>query len=202
MKVTDAELLLQIMKTDSESAFRALFDRHYDRMFRIAVYFLQNDDWAKEVTLDVLAHLWENRRTAIIPDNFRHYTFVLVKNAALNVLKKEAKVVGSEEFKGFERFESKDGDATPMTADPHSLLEESELFELYEQLLSELPDRCRAVFCLVKEDGLSYAEAADALQISVKTVDAQLQKALQYLRSNLSKYLGRDHGKRFFAIFL
>lgn len=189
MKMNDQELLQQIRDNDSESAFKALFEGNYDRMFRIAVYFLQNDDWAKEVVLDVLASLWENRKTAIIPNDFHHYSFVLIKNASLNLLKKEQRTIE----------ETPEEDGTP---DPQTLLEESELFETYERLLAELPDRCREAFCLVKEEGKSYAQVAEEMNISVKTVDAQLQKALQFLRTNLAKYLNRDYGKRFFSIFL
>lgn len=190
--MNDKELLKEIRESSSESALRALFDLHYDRLFRVALYFTQNEDLAKEVTLDVFATIWEKRSSMIIPQDFRHFSFTMVKNASINLLKKENGAVNESE-----------DDATDMLSpDAQQLLEESELFEQYERLLSELPERCREVFMLVKEDGKSYAEAAEELQISVKTVDAQMQKALQYLRSNLAKYLERDSGKRFFSIFL
>lgn len=195
MKENDTELLKQIRETDSESAFRALFERHYDRMFRIAVYFMQNDEWAKDVALDVLADIWEKRKTALIPNDFRHYTFVAVRNASLNMMKKEARLTDEGQA-------VTDANVEPVPTDPQSLMEESELFEQYERLLAELPDRCREVFCLVKEEGRSYAEAAETMHISVRTVDAQMQKALHHLRSNLEKYLDRKAGKRFFTIFL
>lgn len=174
---------------DSEPAFRALFDRHYDRMFRIAYYFLQHDDLAKEVTLDVLAEIWVKRKTMILPRDFRHYSFVMVKNAAINAWNREHL-----------------DDKVPI--DAHNTSEviaqetDSELFETYERLLAELPPRSREVFCRIKEDDESYAEVAEAMGISVKTVDAQLQKALHYLRDGMGKYLGRDSGKRFFLLFL
>lgn len=195
--MSDKELLEEIRNNDSERAFRTLFDLHYDRLFRVAIYFLQNDDLAKEVSLDVLANIWENRKTMIIPHDFRHFSFTMVKNAAINVLKREQHLEDLEPI-----GQSNDSTISQLSPDAQQLLEESELFEQYERLLAELPDRCREVFQKVKEDGRSYADVADELQISVKTVDAQLQKALQYLRSNLAKYLDRDSGKRFFSIFL
>lgn len=174
---------------DSEPAFRALFDLHYARMFRIAFYFLQDDDLAKEVTLDVLAELWIKRKTMILPNDFRHYSFVMVKNAAINAWHREHQIekVSIEEHNT-----------------PDSIMSDSdpELFETYERLLSELPPRCREVFCRVKEDEQSYADVAETMGISVKTVDAQLQKALKYLRNGMNKYLGRESGKRFFLLFL
>lgn len=182
-------LLRQIREQDSEPAFRALFDRHYARMFRIAYYFLQDDDLAQEVTLDVLAEIWIKRKTMIVPTDFRHYSFVMVKNAAINVWNREHRI---------DKVSIEDNNM-PDTIASES---DSELFETYERLLSELPPRCREVFCRIKEDEESYVQVAEAMGISVKTVDAQLQKALRYLRDGMTKYLGRDSGKRFFLLFL
>lgn len=194
--MSDLELLLQLRATGSEQVFRMLFDRHYDRLFRIALYFLQHEDWAQEVALDVLATIWQKRQTMIVPEDFRHFTFVMVRNAAINRLKSEAVAevqVSLDEATGVD---------ASSTSSPEQLLEESELFEVYERLVSELPERCRQVFMLVKEDGYSYAEVAEHLRISVKTVDAQLQKALGYLREHLAQYLDRPSGRRFFTLFL
>lgn len=197
MVYEDKELILQIRNNDSERAFRALFDRHYDRMYRVALYFTQNEDLAKEVTLDVLAGIWEKRKTMIIPGDFRHYSFVMVRNAAINIIKKET-AVSDDVVPIDDAHLAYEG----LSVSPEELFEQSELFEEYERLVSELPERCREVFLKVKEDGRSYADVAQELNISVKTVDAQLQKALAYLRQKLAHYQNRNSGKRFFNIFL
>lgn len=196
MVYEDKELILQIRNNDSERAFRALFDRHYERMYRAALYFVQNEDLAKEVSLDVLAGIWEKRKSMIIPDDFRHYSFVMVRNAAINIIKKESALEGNVPITNVSSVDA------GFSISPEELLEQSELFETYERLVSELPERCREVYMMVKEDGRSYADVAQELNISVKTVDAQLQKALSFLRQNLSHYLDRSSGRRFFAIFL
>lgn len=196
MVYEDKELILQIRNNDSERAFRALFDRHYERMYRAALYFVQNEDLAKEVSLDVLAGIWEKRKSMIIPDDFRHYSFVMVRNAAINIIKKESALEGNVPITNASSVDA------GFSISPEELLEQSELFETYERLVSELPERCREVYMMVKEDGRSYADVAQELNISVKTVDAQLQKALSFLRQNLSHYLDCSSGRRFFAIFL
>jgi len=186
------ELLQKIREQDSEPAFRALFDRHYARIFRIAYYYLQDDELAKEVTLDVLSEIWIKRKTMVIPKDFDHYCFVMVRNAAVNIWKREhsVKMISIDELA--------DSAISGLPADDSDI----ELFEIYERLLAELPPRCREVFCRVKEEEQSYAEVAEAMDISVKTVDAQLQKALRHLREGMNKYLGQEHGKRFFLLFL
>lgn len=198
-------LLRQIREQDSESAFRVLFDMHYERLFRIAYFYLQNDDWAKEIALDVLADLWTKRKTMIIPDDFRHYSFVMVKNAAINLWNREHRM----EKVSIDELSTTTTVSTQSTTSTHSTIStpttpplDTELFETYERLLSELPARCREVFCRIKEDDQSYAEVAEAMGISAKTVDAQLQKALKYLRNGLNHYLGHESGKRFFMLFL
>lgn len=194
--IDDKVLLRQIREQDSESAFRQLFEAHYDRLYRAALFFVRREDWAKDVVLDVLAGIWERRHSMVIPDDFRHFSYVMVRNMAFNVLRRES-FLDSDAVTG--------DDAMADVADevnPEQLLEQSELFEAYERLVSALPDLCRQVFMLVKEDGHSYADVAQQLGISVKTVDAQLQKALAYLRTNLSQYLNRDAGRRFFMLFL
>lgn len=131
-------------------------------------------------------------KTLVIPDDFRHYSFVMVRNAAINVWHREHRI---------EQTSLDGSEATSLTAIPGTD-PDSELFKTYERLLSELPPRCREVFCRIKEDEQSYAEVAEAMGISVKTVDAQLQKALRSLRKGMSKYLGHEDGNRFFLLFL
>ena len=177
------DLLHKIQTEDSEKAFRQLFDLQYDRLFRLSFYYLQNDDWAKEVAMDVLTDLWNNRHTMILPDDFARYTMVMVRNASINLWKKE------------QRHEHDDEAAADLTGKSarsvETQVEDEELFQVYENALEQLPPRCREVWQLVKEEGLSYAEVAQQMEISTKTVDAQMQKAVTYLRKQVGGYLER-----------
>ncbi|MBO4598581.1 MAG: RNA polymerase sigma-70 factor [Bacteroidaceae bacterium] len=186
-------LLTNIQKNDSEQDFATLFHQNYERLFRVAFFYLQDDEMAKDVTLDVFADIWNKRKTMIVPRNFRNFSFTMVKNAAINMLEKE------QRFSHDELPESDNG-----ALNPGERLEQSELFEIYERALGELPERCREVFMRVKEDGMSYDETAQLLNISAKTVDAQMQKALKHIRSAIEAYMkhGDEQAKRFISIFL
>ena len=179
------KLLTNIQKNDSEQDFATLFHQNYERLFRVAFFYLQDDDMAKDVTLDVFADIWNKRKTMIVPRNFRNFSFTMVKNAAINMLEKE------QRFSHDELPESDNG-----ALNPSERLEQSELFEL--------PEKCRAVFMHVKEEGLSYDETAQLCNISAKTVDAQMQKALKHIRSAIEAYMkhGDEQAKRFLLIFL
>lgn len=178
MEVPD--LLKEIQKHDSEQAFRSLYNLYYDRFFRIAFYYLQRDEWAQEVTLDVFAGLWNNRKRQLIPDDFNKYSYTLVRNAALNYLEKEQRREASSLDTVYE--------TTSPTLSPEEQMMSEELFRIYENSLDELPERCRQVFIKVREEKQSYATVAEELNISSKTVDAQLQKAVKRLKEKINDY--------------
>lgn len=178
MEVT--ELLKEIQKHDSQQAFRSLYDMYYDRFFRIAFYYLQRDEWAQEVTLDVFAALWNHRKRQLIPDNFNKYSYALVRNAALNYLEKEQR----REASSIENIP----EISSSTPSPEERIMDEELYSIYENSLNELPERCREIFIKVREEKQSYASVAEELNISPKTVDAQLQKAVTRLKDKINNY--------------
>ena len=178
------QLLHKIQDEDSETAFRQLFDLWYERLFRASFYLLQDDEWAKEVALDVLANVWNGRHTMVIPDDFERYVWTMVRNASLSLWRRERRF--SHEAM------ADDEQLGALANETDETLERDELFLVYERALATLPDRCREVWQRVKEDGMTYAEVADAMGISAKTVDAQLQKAVKHLRAVVGSYLERE----------
>lgn len=178
MEVT--ELLKEIQKHDSQQAFRSLYNAYYDRFFRIAFYYLQRDEWAQEVTLDVFAGLWNNRKRCLLPHDFNKYSYTLVRNAALNYLEKEQRREAAP-LENIPELPSTD-------SSPEERMTDEELFRLYENSLNELPERCREIFIKVREEKQTYAAVAEELNISPKTVDAQLQKAVTRLKEKINNY--------------
>lgn len=169
--------LRQMKEESSERAFKGFFDLTYDRLFRIAYYYLKHEEWAQEVVLDVFLALWKQRDTLASVQNIEDYCFVLTRNASLNYLEKEAR-----------RSDSLSAELTENDASnpsPEECLISEELFARYVKALDRLPERCREVFIRVREEKQSYAQVAEELGISVKTVDAQLQKAVSRLRDML-----------------
>ena len=169
--------LRQMKEEDSERAFHSFYNLCYDRLFRIACYFVKHEEWAQEIVLDVFMKLWEQR--ALLPEvnNIEDYCFILTKNASSITWKKENPApytlvrTASRSFRPG-RFPRR-----------HSISEE--LFARYVKALDRLPERCREVFIRLREEKQSYAQVAEELNISTKTVDAQLQKALTRLKEAL-----------------
>ena len=81
--------LRQMKEEDSERAFHSFYNLCYDRLFRIACYFVKYEEWAQEIVLDVFMKLWEQRARLPEVNNIEDYCFILTKNASLNYLEKE-----------------------------------------------------------------------------------------------------------------
>ena len=73
---------------DSQTAFRDFYNMTYDRLFRIAYYYVKQEEWSQEIVLDVFLKLWKQRSNLLDVRNIEDYCFILVKNASLNYLKK------------------------------------------------------------------------------------------------------------------
>ncbi|MDO4163513.1 MAG: RNA polymerase sigma-70 factor [Bacteroides sp.] len=176
--------LRQMKDEDSQQAFRAFYDLTYDRLFRIAYYYVGCEKWAQEVVIDVFVRLWEMRARLPQLNSIEDYCFILTKNASLNYLEKE------------NRRATLSSDCLPEPSEqadsPEDTLIGEELFAHYVKALDRLPERCRDIFIRIREEKQTYAQVAEALNISTKTVDAQLQKATKRLKDMLQPYIDKD----------
>ena len=173
------KLLRQMKELDSQTAFRDFYNMTYDRLFRIAYYYVKQEEWSQEIVLDVFLKLWKQRSNLLDVRNIEDYCFILVKNASLNYLEKESK----------HTYIHPDSLPEPQEQNysPEESLISEELFALYVKALARLPERCREVFIRIREEKQSYAQVAEELGISMNTVDAQLQKAITRLKEMISR---------------
>lgn len=173
------KLLRQMKELDSQTAFRDFYNMTYDRFFRIAYYYVKQEEWSQEIVLDVFLKLWKQRSNLLDVRNIEDYCFILVKNASLNYLEKESK----------HTYIHPDSLPEPQEQNysPEESLISEELFALYVKALDRLPERCREVFIRIREEKQSYTQVAEELGISMNTVDAQLQKAITRLKEIISR---------------
>ena len=176
--MSDPELLERLRAGD-QTAFDNLFRAHYAQLVRVAEAMLRDRASAEETVQDVMLELWRRRESLIVETSIRAYLFRATRNRALNRIRHERVQRASEPEL------SKQGFSQPADA---SLLEE-EIAVAVARALDDLPARCREVFELSRMHGLKYAEIAHALDISVKTVEAQMGKALRIMRERLSAFL-------------
>lgn len=175
----DRDLLHQIRAGD-EGAYDRVFRTWYPVLVRVAGALLRDADSAEEVAQDVLHELWR-RRHLVGPDvSIRAYLLRSVRNRALNHLR-HLRVRRDSEAEVQALYDEPIGADQPIVAE--------ELSAAIQLAFAALPPRCREVFEMNRVHGLKYAEIAEALAISQKTVEAQMGKALRIMRARLAPWL-------------
>lgn len=165
-----------------ERSFRTLFDALFPRLCQFAYSLVHTQDAAKDIVDEVFIRFWNNRAHIPQIDNLMVYLYKATKNAGLNYLSRSAFRNMHEPFDGIE-IVLKD------EQDPESLLMNRELQGLIHEAIASLPPRCKMIFKLVREDGLKYKEVAEVLNLSIKTVDAQMVIAVSQIRRKLNDHL-------------
>lgn len=165
--------------------FEKVFDDNYRRMIIHAQRFVQNEDDAEDIVADVFCDLWKRMGDICIEDGITTYLYRAVSTRALNLLRHrniaalriEALESINEKRMEFMAKENIDDEV-------HS----KDIGDGIEEALSELPEKCREVFVLSYINGLKSKDIAQAMNVSVRTVEAHTYKALRILRTRL-KYL-------------
>ncbi len=171
--VNESALLKRIAGND-QSAYQALFERYYDRLHRLAMLLTRSRELSEEIVSDVFIALWRRREQAASIEHLRLYLYVSTRNTAYNYLDK-LKRTSTESLDGM------DTELRAPFANPEEAYVTKEMNQRIRRAIEQLPPRCRMVFRLVKEDGLSYKEAAELLGLSVGTIDNQLVLAIRKL---------------------
>ncbi len=165
----------------NESAFEMIFKAYYQPLCRYAYSFLQNKEEAEEVVQSAFITVWEKRKTLDIQTSFKSYVYRIVRNGCLNVIKHE-KI----------KQQHVTHELAVMEVSSESVSQKvhaSELELKITEAMKALPEQCRLVFQLSRFEELKYQEIADQLEISVKTVENHMGKALKIMREQLKEYL-------------
>jgi RNA polymerase sigma-70 factor (family 1) len=173
---TIRSLLDDIAVNSSEKAYKKLFMQLHESLHDFAFGITKNQEDAEEVVSDFFIAIWQRRALLQSIENPRLYFFAGVKNTALNKLAQKRK-----------QMPPADGWHTRLTSvffNPEELMLSAEVVKGIMLAINDLPPKCRVIFKLVKEDGLKYAEVASLLDLSVKTVEAQMAIALRRIRTH------------------
>lgn len=169
------QLLLQrIQYHNDQQAFKQFYQLLFFKLYQFSYSYVQSKENAEEVVNDVFLSIWQKRDTLHTITNIHVYLYVAVKNASLNCLRKNNLRLPVS-------IDDLSTDHIRLTSNPESLLITHELEMHIREAIESLPPRCKIIFKLIKEDGLSYKDVSAILEISVKTVDTQLYLALKKL---------------------
>lgn len=170
---------------NDQSAFRNLFFHLYDFLLTCARAILKNKEAAEEVVLDTFVNLWRNRERLHEVNNVQVYMYVSVKNLSLKSAARENR----RRETSWEDIMREDEAAG--TSSPEELLISNETVGQIERAIESLPPKCKVIFKMVREDGLKYKEIAQILDISVKTIDAQMAIATKKITESIGFLLNQ-----------
>lgn len=178
MSYIESDIIPQIAQ-GNKSAFETLFKSHYANLCGYAVKYVWELEQAEEIVQDLFFNLWNKRSDLYISSSIESYLFRAVRNACLNYLKRK---------KIRENYAS----SVQETHNPGKVDNPVETLELQKKIdesVESMPPERKKIFLLSRHEGLKYKEIAEQLGISVKTVEAQMGKALKFLREELKEFM-------------
>jgi len=171
---TDDELT-QLLRKGDESAFTYIYNQYWDKLYYVAYRLLKDTNAAEEIVQDVFLALWK-KREALIIQSIDPYLGAMTRYAVYRHLAKQ------------KLFKTQENNIALATAGAVFEIDVDNkiLLDIVTQLSNKLPEKCRLVFQYNKLEDQSLTEVADRLNISQKTAEAHLTKALRVIRSNMN----------------
>ena len=160
-----------------EAVVEGLFRDNFEALSRLAMKYIGDFDNSKDIVHEAFIAFWQKFDTLPADTQYKSYLFTAVRNKSLNHLRDQKKHMNIADAELQAATESEDS------------LETQELSREIDYALNLLPERCRQVFELSRFEGLKYAQIAEQLDISIKTVEAQMSKALRLMRDHLKDFL-------------
>ena len=172
------EVIVRRLLDKDKRAFEIVFNQYFNVMVLYAARFMDTREEAEEIAQDVFVKFWEKCDTLSPDSSIKSYLYRSIHNSCLNAIKHERVKDGYKQhvIQFLESTYQSDVDFEDPDFVRNRIQEEIE----------KLPPRCCEIFKLSRYEGLKYQEIADHLEISVKTVEVQMGKALKVLRENLS----------------
>ncbi|RWY48195.1 RNA polymerase sigma-70 factor [Mucilaginibacter gilvus] len=172
------ELWNRVCNHDDVKAFEKLFYALNKPLIKFCVLYVRQNEVAEDIVSELFVKCWQNRQKLCGINNPATYLYIAVKNQSLNYIKKYSNI-------HMVQIEDTDEFALVNTYNPQKELEKKELVFKLDKAISALPQQCRIIFRLIKEDGMKYKEVGEVLDISPRTVQTQLFRALKKLSAVL-----------------
>ena len=175
--ITDHSLVESI-RNSNQGVFELVFNYYYSGLVVYADQIIKDTVISEDIVQSVFMKLWETRETIEIR-SFRSYFIQCVKNRCID---------HHRSLQVKQRFDNRIPEAASLVME-EDLWTKNELSELLDRVVGDLPPRCREIFWMSRYENLKIAEIAEKLDISKRTVETQISKALKILRVKLVDYL-------------
>jgi len=154
-----------------------MFKTYFSTLCYFAQKYIPDLDACKEIVHNIFVVIWEKRVEFDFEKPAKSYLFTSVYNRCMNYIRDKKKFTNESEI------------STNLSTINQDHLESAEIESRIWEAINSLPEKCREIFLLNRFEEKKYAEIAQELKISVKTVEAQISKALKTLRNHLKDYI-------------
>jgi RNA polymerase sigma-70 factor, ECF subfamily len=175
--IRDTDIIGRIRNGD-KGQFESLFRSSYVSLVRYAMTLVKDHDTAEEIVQDLFFKLWQTREKLNIESSLNGYLFRSVHNRCLHFIEHKKVVERHAEELIYSQKETQES--------PSDILNYNELQEKVAKILGKLPERCGLIFTMSRFEGLKYNEIAEKLSVSIKTVEANMGRALREFRKELT----------------
>lgn len=180
MKEPDS-ILIRRIKSDDHEAFREIYDRYKYRVFSFAGRYLNDKSDIEEIIQEIFVKLWKTRSRIKEDLPLYNYLFTITRNT---ILHKKQKQINEKKYLEYLKIYY-----SITTLSTQNEVQFKEAREKVDMAIRNLPPKRREIFLLNRNEGLTYREIAEKLNLSIKTVEAHIRLALQDLRKDLEEYL-------------
>lgn len=171
------KFIVELLRQGNEKAFNSIFREYGKRLYCFSYAYLKSKEDAEEIVQETFIKIWEVRATIDPALSFSAFIFTIAYRLVLNKLRKIR-----YEYSVKLNWERKNVAVSNQTEET---IFADDLDRIAQIAITGLPPKRKAIFHMVKDDHMSYQQVADHLQISVKTVEAQMTEALKYLRKKV-----------------
>ncbi|GEP98029.1 RNA polymerase sigma-70 factor [Chitinophaga cymbidii] len=171
------DALVEMIRQDDAGAFEAVYNKYAAQLFHAAHAILKDREACEDIIQELFTDLWSKRHRLLI-HNLKAYLFAATRNNVLMTIRSGKVKVNISEL---EQLVEQSTAADAVT--------EKELLQCIDRNVAQLPQKCRTIFILSREQKLSHKEIASYLNISSKTVENQMTIALKRLRSSLGDFM-------------
>jgi len=171
---------LKAIKNGNIQEYELLFREYFQPLLSYAISIIKSEVEAEEIVQDIFFGLWKNKKALHIHTSFSAYLYKSVHNNCLQQLKREKRKLDYQKDK--KNWNSH------ASMNPGEIMQYKELYDKINNAVDELPENCKTIFKLNRFQGLKYSEIAEKLAISIKTVEANMTKALKHMRQHMDEY--------------
>lgn len=175
-EITDLDLV-KGLQDNKEEALTKIYNKYWEVMYMAAYNLVKDQSVCEDIVQEVFISLWQRREKLAIKTSLKSYLYTSTVYKVYDHFNKNKKMLKDELFDDFENKIE--------TSNPETKLMHQELISYLDSVIDTLPDKCKEVYKLSRENMLSNKEIAEQLNISQRTVEGHISKALKILKESL-----------------